>query len=155
MAECATAVLEKCSSIWKGMMAKAKKEGYNMSDEEMVQVRKDILKEALIRELVAWSHYKNAERGRNRSVDAGLLATPAGYAGMGNLDFLSSATISSLMEKGWGVEEKWMGRSVQEGIMKELEALHHNPCSKRRCSRGSPCNVSDEWRGGTSVNLIA
>ena len=30
------------------------------------------------------------------------------------------------MEKGWGVEENWMGRSVQQGIMKELEALHHN-----------------------------
>merc|ERR1719247_1168247 len=45
MAECAPAVLEKCSSIWKGMMSRAKNEGHSMTEEEMLQVRKDILKE--------------------------------------------------------------------------------------------------------------
>ena len=39
-----------------------------------------MLKEALTRELVNWGHRQGAERGRNRSTDAGLLATPAGSA---------------------------------------------------------------------------
>lgn len=125
IAEVAAKVMEKSASVWSGMMKRAKKEGLTMQPDEEDQVRTDVLREALVRELVAWANAKGAENAKNRMTDAGLLALPAGYRGAGGLDYLSSDTIASFMSKGWGMEDRFLGRPLQERVLQELDMLNH------------------------------
>jgi len=136
-------VMEKTNNILEGVKAKGQKDGMVMDAESEKHVRKDILKEALIREVVFRVQRDNAEEQGNRSTDGGILATPAGF--QGSLENLTPATIKSLMERGFGLEDDWLDSKVVGKLYKEMELLEFD---------GKFIEISNERMRGTRTDKL-
>ena len=92
--------MENVSNIFEKVVKRGKEDGQEMDAATAQQVRKDVLTEALVRELTF--RVKKAVHSTNmaRSTDGGMLATPAGYRG--ELNSLPAEAISGLMNEGVG-----------------------------------------------------
>jgi len=115
-------VMEQVQSMFARIKAKGEADKMKMDGETEAQVRKDILKEVLIRQILKNINAANSKAHAAGSVEGGLLATPAGYTD-GALDSLTGDCIRSLMERGYGVLDGFMGGTVVEDVFRETELL--------------------------------
>ncbi|KEP62763.1 UNVERIFIED_CONTAM: hypoxia- inducible factor prolyl hydroxylase (phd2), putative [Hammondia hammondi] len=120
--ELAGPVAERAATVYDNVKAKGEAEGFELSAAEEKQLRHDVLKEALIREIYA-RICTELRRERLRDCrEGGLLANPKGYR-EGPLSFLTNETVHDLMKKGFAVQRGFLGEKMRQKIWKETELL--------------------------------
>ncbi|ESS31116.1 putative hypoxia- inducible factor prolyl hydroxylase (phd2) [Toxoplasma gondii VEG] len=120
--EIAGPVAERAATVYDNVKAKGEAEGFELSDAEEKQLRHDVLKEALIREIYS-RICTELRRERLRDCrEGGLLANPKGYR-EGPLSFLTNETVHDLMKKGFAVQRGFLGEKMRQKIWKETELL--------------------------------
>ncbi|CEL99397.1 unnamed protein product [Vitrella brassicaformis CCMP3155] len=118
-------VMERTAEIFENVRRKAaQEEGAVMDEETAIGVQKEILKEALIRQILQTVNAKIRSAQSLESREGGLLATPGGYRGS-DLDRLRSETIHSLMRTGFAVQDGFMGGQEYTEVYREVEMLEY------------------------------
>jgi len=115
-------IMEQVATLFGRVKERGKNDGLVMDAETESKVRKDVLKECLIRHILGCINADNSGTQASGSSDAGLLATPQGYFG-GDLNSFSGDAIRGLMQHGFGIQDDWMEGSVVDDICNELEYL--------------------------------
>ncbi|CAD7958027.1 unnamed protein product [Amoebophrya sp. A120] len=111
------AIVEKTASTFANVLKKAHAPGPNrmpaLDADTAKQIRKDILKETVLREILSRVFTAHNEQQKAFAQDAGLLATPNGYHGDWNPDLnaLTAETIQELMTKGYAFQDDFLPRS--------------------------------------------
>ncbi|PFH37084.1 putative hypoxia- inducible factor prolyl hydroxylase (phd2) [Besnoitia besnoiti] len=121
----AAEVTERAALVYDNVRAKGEAEGLELGVPEEKQLRQDVLKEALVREIHARI---NSELRRERLRDCregGLLANPNGYRD-GPLSYLANDTIRDLMKEGVAVQRGFLGEAMRKKIWNEIELLEYD-----------------------------
>eukprot|EP00922_Rhytidocystis_sp_ex-Travisia-forbesii_P055550 GHVS01082271.1.p2 GENE.GHVS01082271.1~~GHVS01082271.1.p2 ORF type:complete len:423 (-),score=52.81 GHVS01082271.1:1575-2843(-) len=116
-------VAESAGAIYDRVVEKGNKDGLSLGQEkEEEMIRKDILKETLIRQIQRRVHQQMLSKQNMDSREGGLLANPSGYK-YGPLDNLRPETISNLMNIGFAVQEDFLGPQSRKSVYEECELL--------------------------------
>eukprot|EP01071_Lankesteria_metandrocarpae_P007599 Lankesteria_metandrocarpae@DN4726_c0_g1_i2.p1 len=118
----AGAIAERAQLVYFKVTDRAKAEGHSVNTEEDVEIRKETLREALIRELYARVLLGLRKSHQDVSHDGALLAIPAAYND-GPLDSLKPETIAALMKEGIAVQHGFLGEEMRQTALKDLEFL--------------------------------
>lgn len=115
-------VMEQSAGIFHRVLERGKADRVALDSEQKLEIQRNIIKEALVRHMLKVINAANSGTHASGSVDAGLLATPQGY-NIGDLNSLEGDTIAGLMQRGYGVQDEFMGGTIVDDCFNELELL--------------------------------
>lgn len=123
--EIAGSVAERAATVYDNVKARGEAEGFSLSGEEEKQLRQDVLKEALVREIHACICTELRRERLRDCREGGLLANPKGYR-EGPLSYLTNETVRNLMKEGFAVQHGFLGEKMRQKIWKEAELLEYD-----------------------------
>ncbi|KAF4719752.1 hypothetical protein FOZ62_023323, partial [Perkinsus olseni] len=125
------AIIRSCTDVYNKVVHRAREDGEDMPDEVKSYVRKECLLNSAKQEIVTTARKWLQSQNQSRSTEGGTYANPIALKqspvceidGSRALDRLQPDTIRSLMEKGWAVQDGFIGMREVKKIRKEIELL--------------------------------
>lgn len=126
-------IAEQAADVYERVLARARKENgtISLNEEEGNMVREDILRETVVRSILAKVQRDRIRSQRLDSREGGLLATPAGWKGK-PLDSFTNDTLRALHDNGYGLQRHFLNsqnlaaKALDEMKILEFESFFRN-----------------------------